>query len=702
LVDIAIEACKQKKLEEALRLAENISNVVYKEMTFKEIAFQFALQGDIDGALKITNEIKKSIFGEFSISISKIATILFNCGEFTTCETLMKEAIETIDTDKLFIGTLGHPFGEISIEFAKQKKYDKAIELIEKIPLDKDKIYPLYHISIELEKSGDNELSSDLLDKALEIGLCNIDDSTIYKILPVILKSLEYNKIDHIFFKLKDIYNEKLNAFLFTSIALGCLKLNLNIAARNIYLKSLYLKPKSLETDSISNYKLDLMLHYLKINQHKKSFVIFNEIKDNEIKKKALQSISDYFEKNIRLDNQNYLESIFENYELKILLNLSIIKKLFQFGQLEESYILMQNTLHFIRSITNDENKIKYLIKIANECNDQGRSESMQTILDEAIGLTKNLENINSKIASYFEISVYLLKLNSESWMDFFLEGMTEGDKCNDVVTRLSVLWAAIKLLASNNETQLALKLVDEYSKVSMPPLLLLNQITSEIVRDNLENEAIQIVNAYSKESKDVFIEDLKIPGAINYLKVNNWALVVHTSNSIIDNLKRSNCWESIGNHIKRTDNTLASINKSKDLSNDFSKLYFLRGWSFDIDPTKIDESNLIKVLPFLVKDTEAIENVLQSYALYSLFVAKTPVVQQSRLNRTLNIQWALDIVAQFPKDENIDRLSTNLDEWLHEISDEDDREEIELLTKKVAKGKMTEEEFGDRVRGMG
>ncbi len=44
-------------------------------------------------------------------------------------------------------------------------------------------------------------------------------------------------------------------------------------------------------------------------------------------------------------------------------------------------------------------------------------------------------------------------------------------------------------------------------------------------------------------------------------------------------------------------------------------------------------------------------------------------------------------------------RLSTNLESWLYEIADEDDREQIELWAKQVAKGKITEEDFVERVR---
>jgi len=34
-------------------------------------------------------------------------------------------------------------------------------------------------------------------------------------------------------------------------------------------------------------------------------------------------------------------------------------------------------------------------------------------------------------------------------------------------------------------------------------------------------------------------------------------------------------------------------------------------------------------------------------------------------------------------------------------VADEDDRDQIELWAKQVVKGKITEEEFGDRVKGM-
>lgn len=72
-----------------------------------------------------------------------------------------------------------------------------------------------------------------------------------------------------------------------------------------------------------------------------------------------------------------------------------------------------------------------------------------------------------------------------------------------------------------------------------------------------------------------------------------------------------------------------------------------------------------------------------------------------ARYNKTLNIQWALDIKAQFPEDGVVERRSDNLEGWIGDIEDEDDRAQIELWANKVNKGKMTEEEFGEKVRGL-
>ena len=88
---------------------------------------------------------------------------------------------------------------------------------------------------------------------------------------------------------------------------------------------------------------------------------------------------------------------------------------------------------------------------------------------------------------------------------------------------------------------------------------------------------------------------------------------------------------------------------------------------------------------------------LLQKKSLQEMLLGRAKPALQQRLNRSLNIQWAIDIAAQFPKEETNARRSTNLDTWLHEIADEDDRDDIINWAEKVKNRKITEEKFSKK-----
>jgi hypothetical protein len=131
-------------------------------------------------------------------------------------------------------------------------------------------------------------------------------------------------------------------------------------------------------------------------------------------------------------------------------------------------------------------------------------------------------------------------------------------------------------------------------------------------------------------------------------------------------------------------------------------ELFYFKCWVEKVNVGEVDDFCIQQVLPKIVHDSYSIDLLLQKYAVQQVIINKFSPLGFSRLNCTLNIQWLLDITAQFPNQEvGTTRCSINLSEWLHEIADEDDREQIELWAKQVAKGKITEEEFGERVRGL-
>ena len=58
------------------------------------------------------------------------------------------------------------------------------------------------------------------------------------------------------------------------------------------------------------------------------------------------------------------------------------------------------------------------------------------------------------------------------------------------------------------------------------------------------------------------------------------------------------------------------------------------------------------KAIHAVMSDSRSLEHFLQVYAQHELFFSNPSQEKIVRLNKTLNIQWALDIIDQFSKEE--------------------------------------------------
>jgi len=201
-------------------------------------------------------------------------------------------------------------------------------------------------------------------------------------------------------------------------------------------------------------------------------------------------------------------------------------------------------------------------------------------------------------------------------------------------------------------------------------------------------NESLDKSNAF-KEVAVVLANQDKLSEAIEVVK------------KISNGSDRMEAWIYFGKEFYKK-HKLENIHQTlTQLPNDEAIIFFKKGIAQSITATNATEEVILEILPLVKADKESTEHLLQMHALYCAFFEKTPKEKIQRFNRSLNIQWALDVIATFPKEENVERLSTNLGDWLEDVADEDDKEQIELWVKQVAKGKITEEEFGEKVKGM-
>ena len=109
----------------------------------------------------------------------------------------------------------------------------------------------------------------------------------------------------------------------------------------------------------------------------------------------------------------------------------------------------------------------------------------------------------------------------------------------------------------------------------------------------------------------------------------------------------RQNCWKTIAENTYKEIGWQKALEQESQFQNDEARLFYLKGWAESIEQNEADLACLIEVLPFIVKDTESIENLLQKFALRELFFGAGKEELIKRLNRTLNIQWAIDIKNQ-------------------------------------------------------
>lgn len=161
----------------------------------------------------------------------------------------------------------------------------------------------------------------------------------------------------------------------------------------------------------------------------------------------------------------------------------------------------------------------------------------------------------------------------------------------------------------------------------------------------------------------------------------------------------RGHGWKGVAKSIKDKDGWQIGLHKNIMLQNDEARLFYLRGCADGVNINDVDFSFLTDSFPYLIRDSDSIEKLLQTYSQHGLFFNKPSTETVNRLNKTLNIQWALDIISKFPKDECIVRSSSNLSDWIDQIEDEDDRDQISLWAKQVAKGKISESKFAEKIK---
>jgi hypothetical protein len=690
LTDISTELAKQGKADEAasamqeeLTCARGISDY-RKSRALNDISTELAKQGKVDEAATAMQEALTCARGisdgaDRSSVLTDISTELAKQGKVDEAASVIQEALtyaRGINDSK----NKSRALAAISTEQAKQCKVDEAASAMQEaltcargISFDYQKSSALRDISAELSKQGYVEEAASSMQEALVCARGISDEEFKSRALRDI--STELAKQGH----LEEAASSMQEALTF---------------ARGIsddFWKTSVLRDISAELakqghveEAASSMQETLACARGKSSDYRKSI--------------ALASISTELAKQGKGEEAlTFAMGISDDYRKSIALAY-ISTELGIHGNVDEAASAMQEALTFAMGISDDYPKSSALAAISTELARQGK-------VPEALTCARGISDDNRKSFALAAMSTVLgIQGKVEEAALAMQETLTFARGIRDDGAKISALAHISNELARQGKVTEALTLARGISSDYLKSIALAS-ISTELAKLGKVDEvasAMQEALTFARGISDDFWKSSALKyNSTELAKQDNWAHTETTGLEIPQLAERHSCWKTIAENSCKENGWQKALEQVSKFQSDEAHLFYLKGWAEAVNENDADSTCLQIALSQLAHDSESIENLVQKHALYEVFLGKVNREKINQPNRTPNIQWALDIVAQFPKEESATRLSTNLDTWLHEIADEDDRDQITLWAKQVAKGKITEEEFGERVMDM-
>jgi hypothetical protein len=372
-------------------------------------------------------------------------------------------------------------------------------------------------------------------------------------------------------------------------------------------------------------------------------------------------------------------------------MSMELVKK----EKVSEADAIMLEALNTARRISDEWDKCSALTGISTELAQQGKARESGEVILEALETARGLNHEFLIYDALRNISIELVKQGNISY------ALETGREISGECEKSSTLGDISIGLAKQGKIGEALELARGISTKSYKRSALTG-ISSELAQQGKARESEEVILEALETARGIRdkIYHSSALGAISteLAKQGNLTLAEEIGLEIQSAANRHECWSDIASVMFKSKGTIDSLSLGQSFSSEEARLFYQRGWSQALNSQDASQEVLQTALPQMSSDPISIENLLQSHALHCTFFAQTEYKKLQRLNRSLNIQWALEIADKFPKSEESQRLSTNLEDWIEEIPDEDDRDQVRLWAKQVAKARMTEAAFSEKV----
>jgi hypothetical protein len=665
LTNISFELAIQGKIDEAFSLVLAIKDIWEKDWALTNISVELAKQGKIDEALSLARGINDE--STKNDALMDISNELVELGKIEEAQSIMKEVLSMergINDGQTNYKVLRN----ISTELAKQGKIDESLTLARGINDERIKNFALQDISTELAKQGK-------IDEALSLARSINDEWTKNFALQDISTELaKQGKVDEALSLARGINDEGTKNDVLKNISV-------ELAIQGKIEKALSVALAINDESTKNNALMDISDELTELGKIKEAQSITQEALsltrgiNDETKYYSLKNIS------VELAIQGKIEEalslargiIDESTKNDALID--IYNEFAELGKIEEAQYIMQEALSLARGINDEWIKNRALTNISVELAKQGK-------LDEALTLARGINNERIKNFPLQGISVELAKqgkldealslahgINDEGTKNYVLgkistELAKQGkiDEVFRLVHSIKDEWIKSDALKDISVELAELGKIEEAQSIMQEALSFargindertkndaLKNISVELAKQGKIDEALSLARSINDEwTKNNALKDI----SIELSKKENWSLAEKISLEIPQISERQECWKKMG-AIKINNSFLNTLDKIQCLQIEEARKFYLKGWAKSIQLNDISENLIQKALVSLVNETDSIEHILQVYAQYDLFFNNTSKEKINRLNKTLNLQWALDIIDQFPKEEH-------------------------------------------------
>jgi hypothetical protein len=698
LVNILTEMRIQGRIDDdstiqaALECARSIEDEVRKNNALLDISRELTKREDFTGAEKIIQEA--ITLANNILNLSNLSLILKDISAELFLQDQLSEAIDCAVGIR-YESEKSSALIEISTELAKQGKIEESLECANHITAESFKKTALKNISNELIKQGNIEEAISMFKIALN-SMSGISDSDKNRTLEIISNELLKKGIIEEAIEFAHHINNELEEYYF-------------LERKSIWLAEQGKIEEALKFANIQEYDNSRSLYFISIALARQGKIT----EAASLLSEALESeVDEYYELEVNnaileistgLTRHMKIEVPFEfanklSIGHRIIAFMAISSELKLQGKHDESSSLMQEALACARGITNESAMSWELKRITTELTKQGnieealecakgipvesvKSSALKEIskdlaklgqVEAAIECAQKIIDLSDKRSALIDISSEMTKqgkidevfefarsMSDESYKSSSLEsislelakqGMLEKvfeciKEISDVDIKNNSLKNISKELSAQGKSTKALdcaqEISDEGDKSSA-----LAAISYELAKQGKLEEANECASRISVERlkydslKDIIIE---------LAKQDNWLIAERIVLEITNITEQHNCLKELTENTYKQIGMLSALERSRLIQNTEVKIHYLKGLANSLNSIVSTKELILKARSYYNDDIESMEKLLQNHALNELFFRDASSEKIGRLNRSLNIQWAIDIKNQLP-----------------------------------------------------